>query len=336
MGLLDDLLSMIGLGPAAPPRDHSLGDPQAKQLIRQVQRGNFSGVDAAVGQMRESAWDDRDFLVEIVAEVAMEKLPAADQLFDGWCKNQPRSALAHLLKARHAMFWAWQARGGGTSDTVGDDADRLFGERLQVAEQAFRQAVDLEPADPTPWAHLIHLRLCGLGGDIDLGTGLFNEAIRRDALHRSAHMQMIGGLAHKWSGEGHEPMFEFARKVVARAPEGTDVAMTIAMAHLERWTWDHLFEENDSAAEAYLHDANVRAEVIAAYDKSLGSPKHQPRRSTVHFRNWAAMWFFLTKDRVRLRRELAHLGNAYTVKPWCYYDDEDLAFATAQDFAKGR
>ncbi|MBT3219118.1 MAG: hypothetical protein HN348_08510, partial [Proteobacteria bacterium] len=129
---------------------------------------------------------------------------------------------------------------------------------------------------------------------------------------------------------------QFARKAVAKAPEGSDVAMTIAMAHLERWVWDSLFEEDEAAAEVYVQDSKNQAEVIAAYDKSLGSPKHQPRRSTVHFRNWAAMWFFLTKDRERLSRELAHLGNAYTVKPWCYYDDEEHAFAAAQDFAQGR
>lgn len=58
--------------------------------------------------------------------------------------------------------------------------------------------------------------------------------------------------------------------------------------------------------------------------------------STVHFRNWAAMWFYLTKDREHLARELAHIGGAHAVAPWCYLDDEELAFAGAKDFAAGK
>ncbi|MBT3223837.1 MAG: DUF4034 domain-containing protein, partial [Proteobacteria bacterium] len=259
MGLLDNLLSLIGLGPTVPMRDLAMGDPQAKQFVSEVQRANFSGVDAVVSQMKDGAWDDRDFLLEVVAEVALAKLPAADQIFDAWCKNQPTSSVAHLLKARHAMLSAWQARGGGTSDTVGDEGERLFGERLQVAEQAFLQAADLEPQDPTPWAHMIHVRMCGLGGDVNLGLGLFGEVTQRDPLHRSGHMQLIAGLAHKWSGAGHEPMFQFARNVVATAPEGSDVAMTIAMAHVERWVWDYLFKEDEAAAELYLQDSKNQA-----------------------------------------------------------------------------
>lgn len=336
MGLFDSVLELFGLGDEPSSRDLSLGDPDAARYIAAVANANFSGVDAEVGAMTEGAWDDRDFLTEIVAEQALEALPGSDKILDAWCDNAPDSAIAHLLKGRHAMNWAWQARGAGHSSTVSDQSQDLFAQRLARAEKALRVAAELEPGDPCPWASLISVRLRGLDGDNAEGHQLFAEAARRDPLQRTAHMQMIMSLAHKWSGTGHEPMFEFARTAAATAPPGSDVPVVVIQAHIERWLWDYNFEDDEPAAEVYLQVPEVRAEVLDAYGRSLGSPNHRGQRSTVHFRNWAAMWFFLTKDRERLSQELAHIGDAHTMAPWCYLDDEDLAFADAKAFAAGK
>ncbi len=336
MGLFDSVMELLGMGDAPPARDLSLGDADAARYMAAVRKANFSGVDAEVGAMRDGAWDDRDFLTEIVAEQALEGLQGSEQILDAWCNNAPDSAIAHLLKGRHLMFWAWQARGGGTSDTVDDRSQDLFAERLGLAEAALRKAAELEPGDPCPWASLISVRLRGLDGDNEEGHALFTEVAGRDPLNRTAHMQMVMSLAHKWSGTGHGPMFGFARNAAVEAPVGSDVPACLIQAHIERWLWDYMFEDDDEAAEAYLEDPDVRAEALEAYERSLGSPEHRPRRSTIHFRNWAAMWFFLIKDRERLARELQHIGKAHTVAPWCYLDDEDLAFAEARAFAEGR
>lgn len=142
-------------------------------------------------------------------------------------------------------------------------------------------------------------------------------------------------LANKWSGAGHEPMFQFARAAAANAPPGSDVPITLIQAHVERWLWDFNFEDDEPAAAAYLQEPAVRDEVLGAYDRSLGSPDHRPIRSTIHARNWAAMWFFLIRDRERLGHELQQIGPSHTVSPWCFLDDEEVAFADARAFAAG-
>lgn len=172
MGLFDSLLELVGLGDAPSTRDANLGDADAARFSAAVRRADFSGVDAEVGAMREGAWDDRDFLTEIVAEQTLEALPGSDRILDSWCDNAPQSAIAHLLKGRHAMSWAWEARGAGHAETVDDRSHQLFGERLARAEESLRRAAELDPADPCPWASLISVRLRGLDGDIDEGHQL--------------------------------------------------------------------------------------------------------------------------------------------------------------------
>ena len=74
MGLFDSVMELLGMGDAPPARDLSLGDADAARYMAAVRKANFSGVDAEVGAMRDGAWDDRDFLTEIVAEQALEGL----------------------------------------------------------------------------------------------------------------------------------------------------------------------------------------------------------------------------------------------------------------------
>jgi hypothetical protein len=337
MGLFQDLLDAVGLGggPAGIRTDPSLGDPEVARFIGEVRKANFSNVDRVLGGMTDGAWDDRDFVSEIVAQQTLEGLQGSDQMLQSWCDNQPGSAVAHLLAGRHAMGWAWEARGYGKSDTVSDSEDDLFEERLVKAQQHLRRAAELEPGDPTPWACLISVQLRGLGGDIDLGHKLFSEAVKRDPLQRTAHIEMVMALANKWSGAGHEPMFEFARQAAASAPDGSDVPLVLMMAHLERWLWESHFEEDDAAADAYLEDSGVLAEAAAAYDRSLGAASHVPRRSSVHFHNLAAAWFYLVEDRARLSREIAAIGTAVTDRPWQYLDDPGVVFAQAKELASG-
>ncbi len=337
MGLFQDLLEAVGLGggPTGVRQDPSLGDAEVARFIGEVKKANFSNVDRVVGGMTGGAWDDRDFVSEIVAVQTLEGLQGSDKVLQAWCDNQPGSAIAHLLAGRHAVEWAWEARGYGQSDTVTDQGQGLFEQRLLKAEQHLQRAAELEPGDPTPWASLISVRLRGLGGDIASAYELFDEAVKREPHNRTAHVEMIMALAHKWSGAGHEPMFEFARKAAADAPDGSDIPVVLMMAHLERWLWESHFEEDDDAADAYLEHEGVLAEAAAAYDRSLGAASHVARRSTIHFRNWAAAWFYLAEDRARLARETHAIGVAVTDRPWQYLDDPGVAFAEARKLASG-
>ncbi|MFH2005275.1 MAG: hypothetical protein ABI333_01685 [bacterium] len=301
-----------------------LGGDEAKQLRKQIKAADMSGISAKLKALREGAWDERDFLCDLLAPDANR------QVMDAWVNGGQELALAHLLRGRANIAWAWQARGHGTSDTVTKDGANLFEDHLEAAEQDLLRAAELDPADPTPWAHLITVAR-GLGQGPDVARERFDEAVRRDPDHWSAHFQMLIMLTRKWGGS-HESMFAFAQETAGRAAEGNDLGALVIMAHIERWLYFSM--DDDKAGEKqYVKNAEARQECLAAYQRSLGTPQARVRSSTIKARNVAAFWFWLTREKAPLKAEIGHIGNAYTEVPWGYWSDPESAYSQAAQFA---
>lgn len=302
-----------------------VGGREAKRVRNDLKQGDLSSLKALLAVAGPGSWDDRDFFCEVLAP------KVGDHLLDSWCKSEPQSALAFLVQGRALLERAHDARGHGTADTVTDEMRQRFLSLLQLAEQSLQKAAELDPTDPTPWAFLVATSR-GLGQGIEEAQQRFQEAVRRDPTHYSAHRQMLTSLCEKWGGS-HEMMFDFARGAANRAAEGHDLATLIINAHIERWLYFD-FDEDPKGAKQYLKDAAVRQECLAAYMRSLASPQIQVRRSTIYARNTAAMWFFLARERNYLLGEVAQIGEAYSRVPWCYYDTPaKKAYAAATSYA---
>ncbi len=195
----------------------------------------------------------------------------------------------------------------------------MFEQRLAWAEQNLARAAELDPADPTPHGYMIDCAR-GLGRGWQFGDHCFRQALARDPAHRHAHQAMLTILAEKWGGS-HGAMFRFANGASQHHPAGSELHVLVILAHLERWLYFSL--ENDrQGAIRYAQTASVQQEIVEAYDKSLGSPAHRPRRSTVRARSIAAFWFYLAGDKPRLQRELGALGGVCTEFPWCWGESD--------------
>ncbi len=311
---------LAGGGERATP----VGGAEAKQLRKQVKAGDMSGLTAKLQMLRETAWDERDFWLDTVAPSALEPV------MEAWIAGGNELALGHLIKGRAHIAWAWEARGHGTSDTVSDDGANLFEQHLMRAEADLQRAAELDPADPTPWAHLITVAR-GLGQGPELARERFDQATRRDPEHWTAHFQMLTLLCAKWGGS-HESMFAFARDVSARMADGQDLSALVLMAHIERWLY-FSFDDDSKGEKQYPKNPEAVQECLNAYQRSVGSPQARIRRSTIHARNIAAFWFFLTRDKANLRTEVGHIGNDYTPIPWGYWNDPEQAYSEAAQLA---
>ena len=225
-----------------------VGGAEAKQLQKQVKGADMSGLTAKLRGLREGAWDERDFWLDTVAPAALEPV------MDAWIAGGNELALGHLIKGRAHIAWAWAARGSGTADTVSEDGGNLFEEHLMRAESDLAQAAKLDPADPTPWAHLITVAR-GLGQGLDLARERFDQAARRDPEHWTAHFQMLTLLCAKWDGS-HATMFAFAQEVSKRVPEGHDLSTLVIMAHIERWLY-FSFDDDKRGEKQYPQNAAV-------------------------------------------------------------------------------
>lgn len=232
-----------------------------------------------------------------------------------WVAAEPNSPDAQLTWGASLIDQAWEIRGGGTR--VSDAARQGFRERLVQAVAALQHAAAGRPDDPTPWAlQLVCAR--GLGWDRQQTELVFAEATRRDPQCWIAHLNMLVYLTAKWHGSD-EAMYAFARGVSEQAPQGSDLHTLVIVAHIERWVGLELIQRERKAAKTYVKNPAVHNECVAAYERGLGSPSLRARTSTQLARNYAAAWFYLAKDKPRLRHEVMAVGNAFTDSPWHFF-----------------
>ncbi len=286
-------------------------DPRAQAAVAALRAGDPGALLGLLHGLGAD-WGARAYYLEhLVVHCKRESL-------DLLCGRQP-SPLAFLVRGRHAIQWAWEARGRGSSDSVSKEGWRLFAERIAMAERDLLAAANGDPADPTPYALLLVVDKAN-DAPMDVALQHFAAATARLPDHYFAHTAMLSRLSKRWGGSD-EAMFDFVRRRVASAPNGSDLPMLVFEAHLDVWSYMHTFGGDPQGALRYLAQPAVRQELDAAYARSLGAGSI-PRATTIHYRNAAAFLFFITQD-PRLRTELERIGQAFTEYPWVYFAQAD-------------
>jgi hypothetical protein len=312
-------------GSTGPGELDRLAPEECLRIRKELEAGKLDALKALLAGLPPGAWSDRTWLI------AMYSQHLRRDALDAWVATEPESQLARLVRGRHAIKWAWDARGGGRGSGVGEDAARLFVERLELAREDLLHAAELDPRDPAPWAFLITVDR-GLSEDLEVAREHFGLATVRDPENFTAHEQMVTLLTEKWLGS-HDQMFEFARAAAEKAPPGSDLGALVLLAHTERWGFFRLFENDDKGAEAYAKDPSVRLEIAHAWDRVLAAPELRNRRSTVMLLNHAAAWLHLLEDHARLKPAMQRLGDARADMPWEWFTFPRTSWRKARELA---
>jgi len=298
----------VEVAPPIKEVDPAWGDEQARTLRAELARGKWREAHAALEATRGN-WDDRQFLVEVLAE----GVPGRPKWFDEWVEAYPKSAAAWTMRGYHGIQWGWAARGGGKAETVKDDSWQTFWSRLENAERDLLKAAELEPDDPVPWAYLV-LSARGLEKGIpEIGERL-KQAHARHPWHHVAFSQALQGYAKKWGGS-HELMFDLAHQA-AGAPEGASVHTLVAEAHVERWVYIAGWDKDEASARDYWFVPSVGEELRAAATRSVWSPKYERPRLAPYDHNFFTYCFFRVHDWESARRELEAMNGILNPYPW--------------------
>ena len=299
--------------------DPTAGDRRLKTLRGELRTGQWLEVKRHLDSLSDP--DERTRLIEVLAEGPGE-LPLA-----GWVAAEPESSLPLLLRARNRIYWAWEARGSGTADTVSASGANAFLDRLELAEDDLEAAAALDPKDPTPHAFgLITAR--GLGIPLAEARARFARAQGARPDHLLAHQALLVRLCEKWGGS-HEAMFAHAREATAQAGPGSRLHALIPMAHAERWLFGYAFDEDESFAR-YFERPEVIEEIEAAHEACFARGRKQARLVDLELRNHFAFALWLGKRGGKARRELQEIGTHFTQLPWGFLDAPDRAFARAR------
>lgn len=299
--------------------DEAYGDPAARALIDALAGRDWHTARDVVAAATEP--DARAYLLEAAAGV-----DGVQDWIGDWVRAEPDSTLPVLVKGTHAVFWAWEARGGASSDRTSQEKFREFHRRLRIAEHLLADVAARDPDDVTARTWLVtSARGTQMGKEV--AQARFDEVVKRHPFHVVAHEQRLQYLCDKWFGS-HEEMFAFARSAAASAPDGSLLPELIPVAHLEKWL---SLPSGDDAV--YITSQEVRDEVIAAAERSVLHPSFTPAHGWVPRANSFAMALEMTQAIDHAARVFDLLGDRVSRWPWFYHGkDPAEAFVTGRDY----
>jgi hypothetical protein len=297
---------------AAVAFDPWCGDAEAPQLRSALEAGDTGRFAASYGAGDPQR---REFLVERIVLDA-PTLP----VFDTWPEIEPGSALAFLGRGVQRIAAAWEARGAGYAETVGERAWDFFFEALREAEADLHRSIELED-DGVAWSFLITSGM-GLQLSVEELRDRYSRATGAGQVMPSAADRFLQALCAKWLGS-HEEMFAFARETSTTSPEGDPRHRLVAIAHFERGVD---FREDAQGRDRYRADAAAQAEIIRAAERSVFSPDFgvTPQHRITLNAFALALGYFQRADVAALLFE--GIGDAPTSAPWDAFGDPRAVF----------
>ncbi|MFD9127858.1 hypothetical protein [Kitasatospora sp. NPDC059571] len=322
MSLLGRLLGRRSghAGGETPAIDPAFGDADLRLMLDQNAAADWPALRdglAAVADQADLTW--------LVAQLA--DAPGSETWLPGAAADEPDSALPLLLLGARHVSWAWEARTRATAQHVSKEQWRVFGERLESAEQHLYEAAEREPTWLAPWYFLqISARGASLGPDA--ARYRFEAALRRRADHLGSHRQRLQQLCEKWGGS-HEEMHDFARTAMLAAPEGSPLGELVALAHLEHW-----LSLDGADARAYINSPAVRDRLHEAADRSVRHPAYSRPRGWQSAHNTFAMALSLAGQPAAANLLFRELDGAVTRYPWAYLNGSPAeAYVKFRDLA---
>lgn len=320
MGLLGKLFGQTTYRLESPD-----DDPIAKRLRSAQQKNEWKTVQEFFHGLIDPG--EREFYVEKLVD-----WKGRPNFFDRWVESSADCADAWLLRGAHGVQWAWEARTAASAENVAEDAWPIFFERLKQAWSDLNHAIQLNPADATPFGQLIPCAM-GLQLEKEIVFSCLQNAIDRSSLSWKAHSATLWYLCKKWFGS-HEEMFDFARQVSAAVPEGSGLHALIPIAHHERWVYALAFDQDSDFAGSYYDQPDVRQEILDAYHRSLGSRFHRTDRATRHQSSFFALGLLRTHAFPQALTELDRIGTQVPEFPWVQLGDPVKKFTAAREIAK--
>ena len=152
------------------------------------------------GITAETLNDLASLVLQVVGGKHEDRKPYFDELYGPLAKTFPRSILPLVFKGDFYASYAWDARGRGFANTVTPEGWKLFGERLDVAEEALTKAWEMDPNDPAAATRMLTVEL-GQGKGREVMETWFARAMKANPDSRDACFAKLYYLEPKWYGD---------------------------------------------------------------------------------------------------------------------------------------
>jgi hypothetical protein len=347
-----------------------IGEPGSKQLLEKAVKGfnesagqEILAYHAAVGLALASTTEDKEEQVKKYVETALEASHRALNAEGGYAKLHDR-VIAYVLmgghvgqffqvaheqvatdvaatasvkpwvkkwiSGQHFLQCAWQARGGGYSNSVSHEGAASFRYHAEKARRLLQDAWALYPEDPSPAVALIN---CGLS--LDNGEAQahmsrwFEEVLQLQVDVPEASAGLLWGLRPRWFGS-HVQMREVGLACVDTHRFDSSLPWALLQVYRDVASeWD--------VPSAFFKELGERGcnNMRTVFNGAEAEPKRSPWRSVD--RTQAAVFEFKCGHYAEAQKWLDKLDskpNAAVLEEWGDVDAPLLLGKTAA-FAKG-
>jgi hypothetical protein len=306
------LLSFCGLG----PKTKLLEASDHKSLVKAnkyIQQKDWRRLDKYISRLN----DERRYTV--IRGLTDQKARMA--FIDEWLLFNPNSPIALRVSGFSYLSTGWESRGSATADLVTSKGwDGFLGD-LELADQDFKKAINLNDNCYTAYIGLITIAMgAGFGNENTWKYFIRGLALSPNNYHLNS--SMLHACAPKWGGDAGD-MFAIAHKALEDAPEGSAVAACLAIAHVEHWLSLSMMEHEDEA-ENYFQQKSVKADLMRIFEIL----KHHQPKEFVDVEAMNVLGFCLDKAEmaVEFRALLTLMKQRYVSYPWCYSEESFLTY----------
>lgn len=181
--------------------------------------------------------------------------------------------LKKWIEGEHCLKRAWEARGGGYSNTVSRGGSAVFHHESEKARRLFAEAWELKPETPEPAVSMIY---ASLSMNQDAGGHMrqwFGEVLHLQVDVPKAAEHMLWGLRPRWHGS-LEQMRDFGLACAETARHDSSLPWVLLQAHRD------FSSEWDVPAEYFkeLSDGQYNS-MAAVFDGAEAEPKRAAWRA---------------------------------------------------------
>jgi hypothetical protein len=206
----------------------------------------------------------------------------------------PNVSYAHYLRAVYFYNYAWEARGLGITNTVGQKNYALFYERLRYARVDLKKAYELSPNEQSYWAELYNLVKHFKNKDSDhLEEDLYG-LIKENSMQNPFCIQRVSHMKKARWGGSHKESLEWAREVISHSNDGDSMKIIIFEVLIEQYQYILEYDKDEEKANAVFKDVALQDEINQYFEELL--ERSYEVKSTLLF------WYKKVSDEIRIKK----------------------------------
>jgi hypothetical protein len=234
--------------------------------------------------------------------------------------------LKKWIEGEHCLKRAWEARGGGYSNTVSRGGFAVFHHESEKARRLFAEAWELKPETPEPAVSMIYASLSMDQGEARAHMRQwFGEVLSLQVDVPKAAEHMLWGLRPRWHGS-LEQMRDFGLACAETARHDSSLPWVLLQAHRD------FASEWDVPAEYFkeLSDRHYNS-MAAVFDGAEAEPKRAPWRQVD--RTHAAVFAFKCRRYADAAKWLQKLDQKPSLRALDLWGDIDTPLLTGKTAA---